>query len=224
MQTVKQHITSKQQQFMAHPFFDALETMESLEDIAHFVPELTFWVMVFQDILRLNEERITDPDLRKIARHHRLEDAGHERWFLHDRNYICGKDSRGENIDWLFGKTVRWARDPAYAILAEIYRSDNEWLNIVLLLSIESTGHVFFEKIVQKTQQIGEDKNLKYFSSSHLDAEMGHSLFEKQLEDNLHATALPGGIRHDALALVDRCYAAFDQLFDGLLMLCRPKS
>ena len=220
MKTIRAYIDSKQQEFRNHPFFDVLEQMGSLKEIGCIVPGLTFWVMAFQDVLRLNEERVTDPDLKKIARHHRLEDAGHEQWFLHDRNYMCGMDSNSADLNALFGKDARWARDPAYAIMAEVFKSDSDWLNIVLLLVIESSGHVFFEKIVKQVQAIGEDRNLKYFSSSHFKVELAHALFDDEMERKLYAEPLPENIREDALRLVDRCYGAFDQMFDGLMLAC----
>lgn len=223
MKTVQAYIESKQREFAAHRFFDVLKQLNSLEEINYFVPDLIFWVMVFQDILRLNEERVTDPYLKKIAHHHKLEDAGHERWFMHDRNYMSGKSSNSEDINWLFGKDMRPTRDPAYALLAEVYKSDSEWLNIVLLMAMESSGHVFFERIVEQVQKIGQDKNLKYFSSKHLAAERSHSLFEEGMERELFARPLPIEIRGDALKLVDRCYDAFNKMFDGLLLSCNRR-
>lgn len=223
MRTVQAYIESKQRELTTHRFFGVLKRLNSLEEINFFVPDLIFWVMVFQDILRLNEERVTAPYLRKIAHHHRLEDAGHERWFMHDRNYLSGKSSNSEDIDWLFGKDTRLARDPAYALLAEVYKSDSEWLNIVLLMVMESSGHVFFERVVEQVQKIGQDRNLKYFSSKHLAAERSHSLFEEEMERALFAEPLPIGIRSNALKLVDRCYDAFNKMFDGLLLSCNRR-
>src|SRR5215204_4975901 len=78
-------------QFKKNPFFALLRKLRNLEEISTFVPELTFWAMTFQDILRINEERVKDPYLKKVARHHRLEDAGHEKWFLHDKKYMGSK-------------------------------------------------------------------------------------------------------------------------------------
>lgn len=223
MKTIQSYIDSKQQEFANHPFFDVLEQLESLEDIGSFVPELTFWAMTFQDILRLNEERVTDPYLKKIARHHRLEDAGHEQWFLHDKEYMAGPGAVKEDINWLFGKETQLTRDPAYAILSEVYKADNEMINIALLLVIESSGHVFFEKIVKQVQKTGEDKNLKYFSSSHFEVELAHALFEEEMERKLFAQPISTKVRRDALKMVDRCYDAFSKMFDGLTIACNRR-
>lgn len=223
MKAVQAHIDSKQKEFAHHRFFDVLRQMKSLKELGYFVPELTFWVMTFQDILRLNEERVADPYLRKIAHHHRLEDAGHEQWFLHDRAYVSNKTSDDEDIRWLFGKETRSMRDPAYAILSEVYKSDNEWLNIALLFAVESSGHVFFERVAEQVEKTGEECKLKYFARSHLDAELAHALFDEEMERGLYATPLPAKIRHDAIQLVDRCYDAFDKMFDGLVIACNRR-
>jgi len=227
MKTIENYIDSKKAEFMNHPFFNILEGLNSLEEISYFVPELTFWAMTFQDILRINEERVSDPFLKKVARHHRLEDAGHEKWFLSDKKYmselsddkVCDRD----DVAWLYSKDSQLTRDAAYAIMAEIYKTDDEMLNIVLLLTIESTGHVFFEKVAKQVKQTGEDKNLKYFSSSHLGVELAHSLFEAEMEKGLYDRRLPIKTRRDALKMIDRCYNAFNKMFDGLVIACNKR-
>lgn len=227
MKTIQAYIDSKQQEFMNHPFFEILEQLDSLEEISYFVPELTFWAMTFQDILRLNEERVTDPYLKKVARHHRLEDAGHEKWFMHDKKYMgdisTDKSCNNDDVSWLYSKETQLTRDAAYAILAEIYKTDNEILNITLLLTIESSGHVFFEKVVKQVKKTGEDKNLKYFSSSHLEVELAHALFEEEMERTLFERPVPVNVRRDALKMVDRCYDAFNKMFDGLIIACNRR-
>ena len=227
MKTIQAYIDSKQQEFMNHPFFEVLGQLDTIEEISYFVPELTFWAMTFQDILRLNEERVTDPYLKKVARHHRLEDAGHEKWFIHDKKYLSklstDKSCNKDNVSWLYSKETQLTRDAAYAIMSEIYKANDEVLNIVLLLTIESSGHVFFEKVVKQVKKTGEDKNLKYFSSSHLEVEMAHALFEEEMERNLFARAIQVETRREALKMVDRCYDAFSKMFDGLLIACNRR-
>lgn len=220
MKTIQAYIDSKQNEFVNHPFFNVLEELNSLEEISYFVPELTFWAMTFQDILRINEERVTDPFLKKIARHHRLEDAGHEKWFLSDKKYMCDKSQdksyNKDDVAWLYNKDSQLIRDAAYAIMAETFKVEDEALNIALLLTLESSGHVFFEKVVKQVKMTGEDRNLQYFSSSHLEVELAHALFEEEMERKLFERRLPIEIRRDALKMVDRCYDAFNKMFDGL--------
>jgi hypothetical protein len=227
MKNIQAYIDSKQQEFMNHPFFEILEQLDTLEEISYFVPELTFWAMTFQDILRINEERVTDPYLKKVARHHRLEDAGHEKWFMHDKKYMtdlsADKSRDSDEVSWLYSKETQLTRDAAYSIMSEIYKADNEILNIALLLTIESSGHVFFEKVVKQVQKTGEDKNLKYFSSSHLEVELAHALFEEEMERKLYERPVSITVRRDALKMIDRCYDAFNKMFDGLIIACNRR-
>lgn len=224
MKTVEAYIDSKQQEFMSHPFFEVLTDMHTLKEISYFVPELTFWAMTFQDILRINEERVQDPYLKKIARHHRLEDSGHEQWFLQDKQYMAGfsKDEpvNQDSVSWLYSKEMQLTRDCAYAILSEVYKTGDEILNVILLLTLESTGHVFFEKVANQVKKTGEDKNLKYFSSTHLEVELAHAIFEEEMEKSLFSRKLPMNTKREALQLIDRCYDAFNKMFDGLLITC----
>lgn len=227
MKTIQTYIDSKQNEFMNHPFFSILEQLNSIEEISYFVPELTFWAMTFQDILRINEERVKDPYLKKVARHHRLEDAGHEKWFLSDKKYMSqfsdDKSCDRDDVAWLYGKDSQLVRDAAYAIMAEMYQLDEEILHVALLLTIESSGHVFFGKVVQQVKKTGEDKNLKYFSSSHLEVELAHALFEEAMEKNIFARRLPINTRREGLKMVDRCYAAFGKMLDGLVLACNKR-
>jgi hypothetical protein len=226
MKTIQAYIDSKQSEFMNHPFFDILENLNSIEEISYFVPELTFWAMTFQDILRINEERVTDPFLKKVAHHHRLEDAGHEKWFLSDKKYLSKYSDSAQNCDdvaWLYSKDSQLVRDAAYAIMSEIFNLDEEVLNVALLLTLESSGHVFFGKVVEQVKKTGEDKNLQYFSSSHLEVEMAHALFEEEMERKIYERRLPIATRRQALKMIDRCYDAFSKMFDGLILACNKR-
>tara|TARA_Y100000588_G_C14037280_1_gene831311 strand:- start:220 stop:981 length:762 start_codon:yes stop_codon:yes gene_type:complete len=225
MKAIESYIESKQSEFMDHEFFAKLKELKSLEEISYFVPELTFWAMTFQDILRINEERVQDPLLKKIARHHRLEDSGHEKWFLHDKKYLNELATGGDkdSVEWLYSKELQITRDAAYKILSEVYNLDDEILNIVLLLTLESSGHVFFEKVANQVKKVGGDEVLKYFSSSHLEVEMAHAIFEEEMERKLFERKLPVETRRKALKLVDRCYDAFFSMFDGLITACNSR-
>lgn len=227
MKTIQTYIDSKQAEFMNHPFFEILEQLTTLEEISYFVPELTFWAMTFQDILRINEERVVDPYLKKVARHHRLEDAGHQNWFLYDKKYMAALSSdsscHNDDVTWLYSKETQVTRDAAYKLMAEIYKSSDEIVNIALLLTLESAGHVFFEKVAKQVRTTGEDKNLKYFSSSHLEVEMAHALFEDEMERKLFERPVSVETRREALQMIDRSYEAFSDMFDGLIIACNRR-
>ncbi len=81
----------------------------------------------------------------------------------------------------------------------------------------------FFEKVAKQVKKAGEDKNLKYFSSSHLEVELAHALFEEEMERKLFAIPVPVNVRREALKMIDRCYDAFGKMFDGLILACNQR-
>lgn len=79
MGAVRQAIAGREAALSEHPFFHRLERNAPFEAARTFAPQITFWVFVFQDVLRLNEVRVTDPTLLALVHQHGLEDSGHER-------------------------------------------------------------------------------------------------------------------------------------------------
>jgi hypothetical protein len=213
MKLLQLHIARKQAEFSRHEFFQQLESGLTFEAALAFAPDLTFWVMTFQDILRLNETFTRDPDLRRIARHHRTEDAGHERWFLDDLAHVGGGD---RDIPWLFGKKNAATRDAAYALMAEVYRANDDRLRLGLLMTLESSGHVFFERTAKVVERAGKSAALRYFSFSHLEVEKNHEVFERAIAEKIDAIYLAPSLREQAEAMVDRCYDAFGAMFGAL--------
>src|SRR6476646_11083095 len=120
MKLVEAHIAKKQAEFANHAFFSERRMGAGLWGALSFAPDLTFWVMAFQDILRLNASLTRDPQMRKIVRHHRAEDAGHERWFLDD---LAAMQISAPDVRWLFGDRHSPTRDAAYALVSEVYRT-----------------------------------------------------------------------------------------------------
>lgn len=225
MRDVLEHIEAKQADFAKHPFFAELRMDRPLEQIAAFAPRLAFWVMTFQDILRLNEQMVQDPALKRIARHHRDEDLGHERWFLEDIAKLTGGPL---TISALYGRASTSTRDAAYQLITEVYRATDDRLRIVLVLVLESTGHVFFGRTAMLTNaMVNSPQKLKYFSDFHLHIEQAHEVFESQMEAQLLNIPMPPHVVDEAMALVDRAYAAFGSMFSGLrdeLMQRRDKT
>ncbi|HVE82774.1 MAG TPA: iron-containing redox enzyme family protein [Myxococcales bacterium] len=203
----------KQVHFGVHPFLQRLEKNEPLRHVLPFASYLTFWVMTFQDVLRLNESKVEDPSIQLMSRHHRAEEAGHDRWFLADLLKIEGANPDLRDV---FSSPHTATRDAAYTLMAEVFTARTDDERIVLLLALESTSHVFFEKIASYFERQGVSAALQYFARHHIDAEEQHEIFEVKMMDKLQRRALEPSVRQRCLDLVDRCFAAFDLLFDGL--------
>jgi len=218
MKLVEAHVAKRQADFCKHAFFADDTVGTGLWGALSFAPDLTFWVMAFQDVLRLNATLTRDPTIRKIVRHHRAEDAGHERWFLDD---LAAMQIPAPDVRWLFGERHTPTRDAAYALMSEVYRATDDRLRLVLVTTLESAGHVFFGRVAQVVEQAGWSKSLKYFSFSHLEVEKNHQVFEDEIARTVAAMRLEPKLRAEAKQLVDRCYAAFTTMFDAL---CAPNA
>jgi hypothetical protein len=213
MKLVEAHIAKRQDEFSKHMFFSERRAAKGLWGLLSFAPDLTFWVMAFQDILRLNAVLTRDPQLRKIVRHHRAEDAGHERWFLDD---LAAMEIPAPDVRWLFGERHSPTRDSAYALVSEVYRTTDDRLRLVLVQTLESAGHIFFGRVAAIVERAGLTKTLKYFSFSHLEVEKNHQVFEDKIASIVAGIKQPPKVRAEAKQLVDRCYAAFGTMFDAL--------
>ena len=212
MLKIQTYLTEKQQIFKQHPFFQKLEKQNSFHDGASFTPRLTFWVMAFQDVLRLIPPRVQSKELRRIATHHKIEDSGHDKWFLQDMSFLF-KDKKYD-IAWLFNKENEHVRDFVYKVISEVLTLSKDHLRIILILVLESTGHIFFEKISNFAKLKGYDEHLKYFSSYHLEVELNHAVFEDELEKKLFSVELSLPDRSEAIELIARVYDGFNAIFD----------
>ena len=82
MKKVLDYIDERQRNLHDHRFFGLIASGHPIENVMPIVPALVFWVMSFQDALRINVHRIHDRQLKTIARHHLHEDAGPVRQML----------------------------------------------------------------------------------------------------------------------------------------------
>lgn len=214
MLAVKEYLDKKQAIFAHHSFFSALKEQNNFSEGMAFVPRLMFWVMAFQDILNIIPPQVKSKELRRIANHHKMEDAGHNKWYLEDMAYL--EKNHKNTIEWLFSADHKITREVAYRIMSEAFHGKDHH-KIVLILALESTGHIFFENISEYAKRNGQDNNLKYLSSYHLEVEKKHEIFEQKLEESLYKLVLSPEDRKEAIDMVDRVYDAFNTLFDYLL-------
>jgi len=213
MNKVRAYLAEKSVELAAHPFFSRLDQKLPFENAMDFVAGVTFWVFTFQDILSINEARVVDPELRRIARHHRSEDRGHELWFLED---LADLDPTPRDFRWLFGPHHAQTRDASHALMSEVFRASDDFVRIALLLTLESAGHMSFERMAKYVDQHEPNTKLRYFSRSHLEVEKAHELYEDEMMKVLDRE-LSAPVRAEAIAMVDRCYDAFTLLFSGLV-------
>lgn len=211
MKAVLQHISDRQSRFAEHPFFDGFRQGRPLEQALAFAPRLAFWVMCFQDVLRLNAQRVEDPEFAVLMLRHRSEERDHDNWFFEDIAQLQGSPL---TLHEQWSRAHECTRDASYALIAEVLRPLDDRLRMVLVLTLEATSHVFFTHASRLVQTSG--RGLKYFSDHHMQAEEQHEVFEEQMEAYLRSIELTPALREEGFALVDRLFSAFDAMFQGL--------
>jgi hypothetical protein len=214
MQAIQTLIETKQHELAAHPFFGQFHDEAPFDQVMGFAPKLAFWVMAFQDVLRLNESLVTEAFFRKIAMHHRVEDSGHDAWFLHDMRQLGVPQL---DVALLFDAQQTAVRDATYSLVAEVLQAKDDSVRIALLLALEGAGHVFFRRVSGFVGVHGNSHKLKYFSSHHLDVEQDHELFQDGSESDMEAIRLSDITKHRARKAVGRVFKAFTAMFAGLM-------
>ena len=213
MKRILEHIAEREADFARHPFFARLERDQPFQELAPLATGLAFWVLTFHDLLHLLEAHASQDELGRIIRHHVHEEAGHDRWYLDDLETLGL--AVPASLD-LFGATHAPCRLAAYALMAEAFRAEHDLERIALVLALESTGHVFFQRSAAYRGFPSLPRPLRFFSGYHLEVEEGHELLEARMRRFLATQTLEDLAAARIRAACDRCYAAFDQMFDGL--------
>jgi hypothetical protein len=210
MKKLKDVIASHQRALRGHSLFAFIEETNSVEPIGRLARAAAWWPMVFQDVLRLNVDRVRGTGFERFAEFHKNEDAEHDRWYLNDLR-VFGAEPPG--LDELFNEDFQPVRDACYKLVAEVHREQSGAERIALLLALEPTGHVFFEQISAAVDRVCPDLPLRYFARSHLGVEKAHDLFTESTEADLGKIVLSDAERVRAEAMVGRIYGTFSGIF-----------
>jgi hypothetical protein len=176
-------------------------------DVQALARGLTFFVMAFQDVLRLTARQVRDPRLTGIARTHHAEDAGHEQWFLNDLRHL-GVDV---TVGYIFSSRHEISRDVGYALVSEVLQAQGDAERLAVVFALEAIGHLFFEPAIRLFEQ-RQTRGLQYFARRHQQVEADHEMFEDDTEATLAAVTLTDAALARALGAVDRVFALLARL------------
>lgn len=204
-------IEYRQKDLESKPLFNTFDRSSQIEDLQAIAPHFYFFVLAFQDMLRLTHEKICAPTLKEIALNFVQEDAGHEEWYLFDVEQLgCTRDVR-----WLFGNVHQPVRDFAYELTSYLFNISDDRVRIVFPLVLEATGVAFFKSIVGLVRRSGYDESLRYFGSCHQKAEMSHNMY-KDGKEALDDIEFDENAYREALALIHQCFNCFEGFADYL--------
>jgi len=211
MKNITDYIESKKHIFYDHAIFDWFRNGEDIGEILEHTIGFGFWIMTFQDVLRLNTERFSDEKLKSIAETHMQEDSGHDLWYLSDLTMM------GLNIptiSTIYDKQYESARDASYLLLNEVLNATSDFERLILIEAIESTSDVFFSYTSEYIDKKDLNLPLRFFSKHHFNVEQAHDC--KEFEYIFEATKLNREENDSMILLVDRVYDAFDILYTGI--------
>jgi hypothetical protein len=203
--------------FAGHPFLVSLEYAASLDRMKRFASGLTFWVLAFQDILRIHEELATDPLVRDLAATLRQNDRGDDLRFLHDMHLL------GTELDLhaIFARDQASVRDGTYALVAELYRAESDYARLALLLTLSACDKVFFAKVGRYVERIGHADSLRWLAGAQKPPGESEALWDLELQADLATVILPTRTREEALRVVERSARALSRIMDHLARLAR---
>lgn len=212
MKQVLANIETLTREFSALPYFRILETPGRRSELEIMARGLTFFVLSFQDVLRLNAEKMTEPLLKEIAAGQRKDDAGHDTWFLND----LAKLGIEPNLKWVFGKDHQRTRDASYEIISEVYAASDDYSRLIVALVLEATSGVYFSRVYKFVASMGLEDGLVFFSRHHWDVEQSHELFEDAAQNRLKSIELCETSRAHAVATASRVFRSVSSMCNDL--------
>jgi hypothetical protein len=193
-------------------FLRALDGPGAIDDVRRLVPRMAFFVMCFQDVLRLAHSRSIDPQISALAKAHALEDKGHDRWYLEDVRRLGAECS----LSWLFSDEHALTRDVAYDQIADVISAKHDCTRLAVALSLEAIGAEFFERTIRFLERIGQAEGLEYFARRHQTIEQEHAVFEERGRRELESIPIPDASMAEVLAAVHRTFDGMTKLADDL--------
>jgi len=193
--------------------FRVLATDISAVRTLQILPYVTFWSMVFQDIIALNLQRVSDPRLRAIVQTHHDEDIGHNNWLAADVRLIYRELP---DVMAVFDTAYFRAREISYAFMAEVYRAESDCERVTLPIVLEEGGKIFLPALIEHFRRAGLGAHLKALGHDHVQTEANHQLHGDVVAETLGAMELPDDVRARAIAMIDRAYATFSRFANVL--------
>jgi hypothetical protein len=212
MKSVLDSIEAMTKAFANLEYFRILEGPPQRSDVEIMARGLSFFVLSFQDMLRINADKVKDPAFTAIVLAQRDGDAGHDNWFLSDLRRLGIEP----NVRWLFGKSHERTRDTAYEIIAELHAAPDDCSRVVVGLVLEATSSEYFRRVHHFFAGLGLVDGYRFFGREHWQAEQGHDALEGASRAQLEAVTLSESTRQQALATAARVFRSVSHMCEDL--------
>jgi cytokinin dehydrogenase len=220
LKAVQEAIRNHRSELANHDFIRALEGTVPMEGLQRMASRLAFYVLAFQDVLRLTYERCSEGRFRALALNHYREDQGHDLWFLHDLKALGIPLA----VQDLFSTDQKAARDASYELLALTLSAEDDSVRFSVALALEGVGAEFFFRIIGLLERMGKASDLRYFARHHQDVEASHDVFAPDTHNELESLEQSDATEHAAVDVVRRTFSIMSRLADHLVVSLRdPK-
>jgi hypothetical protein len=216
MRRALSHIAQKRSELADHRFMRQLATTPPIAQVVPFVPQVSFFVLAFQDLMRITGERADDPRLRDLLRHHCEEEVGHDGWFLQDLVRLADAPP---SLAILFGPQHAATRRATWALMGEVLSAEDDVARLCLIFTLEAAADVCFGEAQAYFERTGLVKDLVYFAGPHRESEAAHSLFEGEMQAIIKSIELDEQAFGRARGGIDRNFDALRVMLDGLAEL-----
>ena len=170
--------------------------------LAAVAKNLTFYVLAFQDIIRLAANHVYNPMLSDLLKSHYQTCKDYEQGYLDDLDTL----SETPTVSFLFSSSQQLVRDVAYNLIAGILRTETDMQRTALVLSLEAAGEIFFQGFIAAFEQQNQHHSLKYFNRQHPALILSQSLTEQVWQNKLAAIPV-------SLTELELCEKTIDQVF-----------
>jgi hypothetical protein len=200
---VQREIDARRIEFAKHPFLQRLEADGTWADARIVAEKIAFFVLGFQDIIRIIAAKVREPALVELAKANAEGDRGHDRWFLQDMKVLGAKCS----VEDLFSPTNAAIRDVTYTLVGDALCARHDSSRFALALCLESTGAEFFSRMISCLERMGHDDELIFFGRHHQAVEQSHEIFQAEGQRSLSRIIVPTEAVTELRAVVDRAFA-----------------
>jgi hypothetical protein len=212
MHDVESVIEGHKRMFATHAFLRALEGHATMEHFKRFVPRVAFFVMCFQDVLRLVHSLSSDPAIKAIAGVHAAEDHGHDLWYLNDVRRL----GVPLGVHTLFSDAQRVARDTAYGQIASVLSAHHDQTRLAVALSLEAIGSECFGRAIALLERLESAEGLEYFARKHQAIEQGHQVFESEAQTQLDRILVSQEALPEVLKAIEKTFNGMKALMTDL--------
>ncbi len=213
--TVLSMIGTQRKRLAQHDFLTRLRSPGgTLDEVRLISGRVAFFVMCFQDLLRLVHSTTSDPFLKAVSKTHELEDAGHDDWYLQDLRQL----GVGVSMRELFSREARAVRDVVYTQISDVLRARTDCARVAVVFALEAAGAEFFESMIGFVEGQGSATGLSYFARRHQRVEQSHDVFEEHAQERLSALLLDPDSFQEVLDVVHRTFGTMRSLADHLLL------